>query len=548
MSFEYDPPTGLLDTSVYPDVPASPTAARQQFMDLFYQARDQIGNLSSYSTWNAINVKMPFHGLTPAKGDGVTDDTIALQAIFNYATTNKLSVYFPTGTYIITNTIHLSTTMDGITISGDSRNLSVIQNNADVTSIDFQLSGIVRDIYIRDLKIIGVPNAVNVTSAINLKSTSSYPYSSKCYIENVDIRQGYNGLTFDSLITSSFKNVVVATCKNDGFVGTTFITSTLFENCYCIDVGRYGYNTYASYTTFQNCACDNAGSDAYHITGGRNVSFISCDAEHMKGYGIYANLIDCITITGCNITDVPGNLSLIYLQDSSIVNISNLLGLYTTATSVSPITLAGASNNINIVNGYINQQGGTNPLVSDMDKVMISNYGGVVGIGIGIKPNFGLHLFDSNLVKASLGVPGLANWYLKLNSNGYFGIAKNTTDNGSLFIKTSSKDKAIVVSSTGVQIGGDTYHHAIIQEINGGSATWVPGTIASNAMVSTTINADGSAIGDQVAVGFSNALAAGLILVGNVTAANTVTATLLNMTGSSQTIASGTIKATVIKS
>lgn len=316
----------------------------------FYNEKGKINQISAsladnatYTFNNTINVKMPFHGLTPAKGDGVTDDTEALQAIFNYATTNKLSVYFPSGTYIVTNTIHLSTTMDGITIRGDSRNLSVIQNNADVTTLDFQQSGIVRDIYIRDLKFIGVPNAVNVSSAINLKSNSSYPNSSKCYIENVDIRQGYNGITFDTLLTSSFKNVVVALCKNDGFVGTTSVTSTLFQSCYCIQVGRYGYNTMGSYTTFQNCACDSAGSDAYHITGGRNINFIACDAEFLNGNGIYVASTDLVTITGCNITNVPGNYPLIYLQDSGLANISNLLGLYNTASTVSPITLSGAT-------------------------------------------------------------------------------------------------------------------------------------------------------------------------------------------------------------
>jgi hypothetical protein len=511
---------------------------------------------TNYAKWNAINVKVPFVGnLTGAKGDGVTDDTAALQAIFNYATANKIgAVYLPSGTYIITNTIHLSTTMDGITIFGDSRNLTIIQNNADVTSIDFQQSGIVRDIYIRDLKIIGVLNAVNAVPAINLKSSSTYQYSSKCYIENVDIRQGYDGIAFDSIIMSSFKNVNVSSCKNDGFVGTTFVTSTIFQNCYANAVGRYGYNTPASYVTFQNCACDNAGSDAYHIIGlgGGNVSFISCDAEFLSGYAIYVDTADYVTVIGSNITNIPGNFPAMYLNNTSIVNISNLKINYNSPTTVSPITLAGNSNNINIVNGYINRQGGTNPLVSDMTKAIFTNYGGVVGIGIGINPNFPLHMFETNYVKACFGYPGLANWYVKLNSSGYFGIAKNTTDNGSLFIKTNSMDKALVITSTGIQIGGDSYHNATIQAINGNSTTWAPGTIASNAIVSTTIGVDGAAIGDQVALGFSNALPAGLILVGNVTANNgttgTVTVTLLNMTGASQTIASGTLKATVIKS
>lgn len=48
----------------------------------------------------AINVKAPGHGLTPAKGDGVSDDTQALQAIINYGAQNNLPLLFYDGAFM----------------------------------------------------------------------------------------------------------------------------------------------------------------------------------------------------------------------------------------------------------------------------------------------------------------------------------------------------------------------------------------------------------------------------------------------------------------
>lgn len=55
-----------------------------------------------------VNVKAPPEGLTPAVGDGVADDTEAIQACITYAGNhdNKI-VFFPSGTYKITSTLEI---------------------------------------------------------------------------------------------------------------------------------------------------------------------------------------------------------------------------------------------------------------------------------------------------------------------------------------------------------------------------------------------------------------------------------------------------------
>lgn len=77
------------------------------------------------------------------------------------------------------------------------------------------------------------------------------------------------------------------------------------------------------------------------------------------------------------------------------------------------------------------------------------------------------------------------------------------------------------------------------------TAAWTPGAIASAASASTTLTVTGAALGDTVAVGYNQALAAGLVISGQVSAANTVRVTIANLSGGSVTPAAGTIRADI---
>ena len=65
-----------------------------------YVAEEVNAHLADY----AIDVLNPGNGLTAPKGDGLTDDTIAIQAILDYAAANSMGVYFPPNyTYLVTS-------------------------------------------------------------------------------------------------------------------------------------------------------------------------------------------------------------------------------------------------------------------------------------------------------------------------------------------------------------------------------------------------------------------------------------------------------------
>lgn len=82
-----------------------------------------------------------------AKGDGVTDDTAAIQAAINYAETFTIpgAVYFPNGIYVISSALNVTA---GITMYGDSlqapqiRPASTIQAITVSTSSAFTLRGL----------------------------------------------------------------------------------------------------------------------------------------------------------------------------------------------------------------------------------------------------------------------------------------------------------------------------------------------------------------------------------------------------------------------
>ena len=72
-----------------------------------------------------------------AVGDGVTDDTAAIQAAFTYATANNKSIYIPAGTYLSSNQI--TTTAGSISFFGDGVGLSKIVFNATSGGFSFSL-------------------------------------------------------------------------------------------------------------------------------------------------------------------------------------------------------------------------------------------------------------------------------------------------------------------------------------------------------------------------------------------------------------------------
>ena len=97
-----------------------------------------------------------------AVGDGTTNDTTAIQAALNA----KSSVYFPTGTYLITAPLVVNSKQ---TIFGDSPYLSIIKTNTAVNPAIIKSSGVVGEVSIESIQLwnTGGTACINITDATN---------------------------------------------------------------------------------------------------------------------------------------------------------------------------------------------------------------------------------------------------------------------------------------------------------------------------------------------------------------------------------------------
>jgi len=121
----------------------------------------------------------------------------------------------------------------------------------------------------------------------------------------------------------------------------------------------------------------------------------------------------------------------------------------------------------------------------------------------------------------------------------YLSPAINTT-NATTTLGTPSSSAILANSGIAISYGG-----TLITLHKSGTDTWDPGSINDGDMTSTTLTVASAVIGDTVAVGFSKAIPAGALLVGAVTAYQTVTVTLFNKTGGVLDLDSGTLRADI---
>ena len=84
------------------------------------------------STNGTVNVKS-----FGAKGNGVSDDTSAIQAALNYAVTNSKTLFFPSGTYLISSTLSIT---GRFMICGEGSNSTIKTTNDSIPLIEVNIN------------------------------------------------------------------------------------------------------------------------------------------------------------------------------------------------------------------------------------------------------------------------------------------------------------------------------------------------------------------------------------------------------------------------
>lgn len=202
-----------------------------------------------------------------AVGDGVADDTAAIQAAIDYAETKVISTYksgatvfFPAGTYLVTSGLTVGT--GNVGIAGDGISASVIlaaSPSYDVLSFNAGGSSVWRA-SVRDIRILATGNA----------SSGALLFMNRCLhsiVDSISLDGGYECLRADGCNKLYVNNI--ETHQTSRSAGTPSyqlrFTSTAYR---CSDVHITNYQLFTPDAYRGNYAVSIAGSDGIYFTSG----------------------------------------------------------------------------------------------------------------------------------------------------------------------------------------------------------------------------------------------------------------------------------------
>lgn len=244
-----------------------------------------------------------------AKGDGVTDDTIAIQNAIDYVQnintasvllsdgTNSTRfggcVYIPNGKYKLTSSLivrkinaqgdgSVSPNFSGVTIFGDGHTSTVLDGTSCV-STPLKIEG--SHAYIHDIQVLNSQlNGIEVTAW-------------KVNIERVFINNPFrDGICFNSGFLGKISKCLVWSAGQYGFSFNGFHTSMLIENNYALHCSLGGYfvgnrsdmNTSLGmvYSKFNSNACDHT-TVGFTLAKCKAVSLNTNGVEETSSYAVY---------------------------------------------------------------------------------------------------------------------------------------------------------------------------------------------------------------------------------------------------------------------
>lgn len=301
----------------------------------------------SLNTGNLLNVKY-----VGAVGDGVTDDTEAIQKAINQSATGYGGIYFPPGTYIITSTItvpYAKGTMqfNGAVLKfvGDMsehalsftsvhgwviRNATFAVNISDTTP-DFIYQSTT------DLRLIDC--TLDSSFTCGLINTSSY-----CYIDNLVSRN--TDCNRNKITVTGAGRVVITNSALSGGITTGVSTRCYVNNTYMTGVITNGGDFYLSNSTIANATAitDHVLIYQNYIMVINNVRLVGTSCTFVKTNTTYGTLINNVST---NKVTSSNNVVVCEINNDN-VTINNVNG--DNSQGSTPFVFNGAYKNCNITN------------------------------------------------------------------------------------------------------------------------------------------------------------------------------------------------------
>jgi parallel beta-helix repeat protein len=392
-----------------------------------------------------------------AKGDGITDDTAAIQsAIDAAAAAGGGQVYMPTGTYIVSGGEEPS---DGclmlkssVYLYGDGMGATTVKV---ADGSDTKITGVIRSAYGEETHDFGVSNLTidgnrdHTTGKIDGWFNGYIPgeagYDSNVTLDSVEIKDcsGYGFDPHEQTVNMVIKNSVSHGNGLDGFVAD-FLSDSTFENNVAYDNDRHGFNVVTSthdFTMTNNVAYNNGGNGIVVQRGSENIPSPSN-----------------ITITG---GEVYGNgAEGVLIKLSSEVTVSDV--------DIHDNTSAGiriyGSNHVEIVDNTLNN----NSLGNPVPEIIIQSYDDTLGVS-GKYFNGSDNTIQGNIITGSnLSTYGVAERNEDgTDRNAIIGNTISHTSNGATLVYGDGSYVSDTVPMTTVQgtAGNDTLLGGTASEI-----------------------------------------------------------------------------------
>lgn len=262
-----------------------------------------VGNtLTNYKTWNGIVYNVKDY---KAKGDGIADDTAAIQSTINLANANGGGiVLFPPGTYIVTGTpggnfLDLKT---NVTLRGSGIGVTILKLGS-VTGLSNAMIAVdpgVNDACIENLTIDGHSFSTQMQYAI-----LQYGNGFRLNIRNVTIQNFYATLGHVYILDSFYahiENVTIQASSVNAQHGIRLVSTTTTGNYHkvvdcVVNNGGFGFSVIkSSRNDFENCLARadslTASLEGFNIDGGQNNNFDNCSAYSRGDAGYIETDID----------------------------------------------------------------------------------------------------------------------------------------------------------------------------------------------------------------------------------------------------------------
>ncbi|PZW64995.1 putative secreted protein (type I secretion substrate) [Pseudomonas sp. URMO17WK12:I6] len=397
-----------------------------------------------------------------AKGDGITDDTAAIQsAIDAAAAAGGGQVYVPTGTYIVSGGVEPS---DGclmlksnVYLYGDGMGATTVKV---ADGSDTKITGVIRSAYGEETHDFGVSNLTidgnrdNTTGKIDGWFNGYIPgqagYDSNVTLDSVEIKDcsGYGFDPHEQTINMVIKNSVSHGNGLDGFVAD-FLSNSTFENNVAYDNDRHGFNVVTSthdFTLTNNVAYNNGGNGIVVQRGSENIpspSNITITGGEVYGNGAEGVLIKMsseVTVSGVDIHD----------------NTSAGVRIY-------------GSNHVELIDNTLH----SNSLGNPVPEIIIQSYNDTLGVS-GKYYNGSDNIIQSNIITGSnLSTYGVAERNEDgTDRNAIIGNTISHTSNGATLVYGDGSYVSDTVPMTTVQgtAGNDTLLGSAGSEIFYGAA------------------------------------------------------------------------------